>query len=206
MSDSDLENFLGLPLGTLDSITGGDATEGSAITQTFHANIGDLIVFGYNFLTDETPGSQFSDEAFVSLNSEALSFDGHFPFTTYQPSFTLFDQETGFKTFAISIKKAGLNTIGFGVFDFKDTMTNSAIIQDKITFTSSVPAPSTTWLFGTGLLAIMVWRWKDLPVTQTIETHAVSKNPVRGDYRNRAADSSCVDKQPSSQRCQNARF
>lgn len=64
----DLEDFLGLTSGSLNTLGNGNAIEGSAIRQTFTANAGDILTFNYNFLTQGPlpPDSNFNDFSFVS--------------------------------------------------------------------------------------------------------------------------------------------
>ncbi|GGA04414.1 hypothetical protein [Okeania sp. KiyG1] len=76
VSDFAIESFLGLTPGTLDSsLDIIDATEGSAIKQTFFAKAGDILTFDFNFLTDEfTPDFFFNDSSFyISFKFRCIS-------------------------------------------------------------------------------------------------------------------------------------
>ena len=45
VSDATIEDFLGLTAGSLDTLVGADATDGSAIKQTVSGTVGDVINF-----------------------------------------------------------------------------------------------------------------------------------------------------------------
>lgn len=56
MTDGDIESFLGLS-STIDSISSGDAIEGSAISEVFAVSVGDIFSFGWTWFTDEDPAA-----------------------------------------------------------------------------------------------------------------------------------------------------
>lgn len=147
VSDSDLEAFLGLAAGSLDGLGNGDATEGSAIKQTFGATAGQVLTFDFNFLTNELTPAFFNDFAFVTIDSLSELAD---TFSTFVLSPTLFDQETGFNTFSFTIPTTGTFTLGLGVTDVFDTAVDSGLLVDNISLSSTVvPEPASVL----GLLA-----------------------------------------------------
>jgi len=156
VSASDLETFLGLAPGSLNGLGNGDATEGSAIKQTFSAQAGDVLSFDWNFLTSE-PDEEvtFNDFAFVSLLSlETLADVASSTFVSSQS--ILFSLETGFQTFSVVIPADGIYTLGLGVVDVDDDIVDSGLLIDNVKLTSStpVPEPGTLLLLGSGLLGL----------------------------------------------------
>ena len=135
-TDSEIEAFLGLEAGSLDSLGNGNATAGSAIKQTFTANAGDTVSFQWNFLTNEATPTFFNDFAFVSLVGLSELAD---TVSTFSLSPTSFDEETGFQTFSFDITTTGTYTLGLGVIDSIDLIVDSALIVDNV----SVPEPLT---------------------------------------------------------------
>ncbi len=155
IEDFGLETFLGLEQGSLDSLGNGDATEGSAIKQTFTANAGQVLTFDWNFFTDEltfdnNPFS-FNDFAFVSLTSLNELADTSLIFMT---SATEFDDETGFKRFSFVIPETGTYTLGIGVTDVGNRVFESGLLIDNVAVTAVTPEPaSTLGLFALGAFA-----------------------------------------------------
>ncbi|VEP13326.1 conserved exported hypothetical protein [Hyella patelloides LEGE 07179] len=148
--DSEIETFLNLTPGTLDALSSpNEATEGSAIKQTFTAQAGDIVSFDWNFLTfDETPNSTNNDFAFVSLNSTEVLADTFFNFIDSQ---TPFRDETGFNKFSFKITASGNYTLGVGVLDVGDTDNDSGLLIDNVSVeANSVPEPASLL----GLLAV----------------------------------------------------
>ena len=136
--DLDLEEFFDLPIGSLDGIAGSDATEGSAIKQTFTAEAGDVISFDWNFLTNEsTPNETFNDTGFLSINGFTFELaDTNADFSD-APDVERFNSQTGTQTLTFSIATAGTYTIGFGAVDVGDSVVDSGLAIDNINITSS---------------------------------------------------------------------
>jgi hypothetical protein len=139
--DFSLEAFLGLAPGSLDNLGNGNATEGSAIRQTFLAEAGDILTFDWNFLTNEGTSSFFNDFSFVSL--AVLSELGDTTFPIFMNSLTPFGQETGFQTFSFTIPTTGTYTLGFGATDVADNIVASGLLVDNVKLTP-VPEPTST--------------------------------------------------------------
>jgi hypothetical protein len=138
--DFSLEAFLGLAPGSLDNLGNGNATDGSAIRQTFLAEAGDILTFDWNFLTNEGTPSFFNDFSFVSLS--VLSELGDTT-SIFMNSLTPFNQETGFQTFSFTIPTTGTYTLGLGVTDVADNVVDSGLLVDNVKLTS-VPEPTST--------------------------------------------------------------
>lgn len=153
-SDAEVEAFLGLAPGVLDSVFG-EAHSGAAISQTFSANAGDTVSFDWNFLTSEATASPINDFSFLTVSvdgvielladTNALFFD----------SATSFEEETGYSSFSYQLLGAGAVTLGFGVFDFRDAIVDSGLMIDNVTLTpGSVATPDTLALLGLGFLGL----------------------------------------------------
>lgn len=138
-ADSIIEKSLGLEAGTLDNLGNRDATQGSAIRQTFTAEAGDVLTFDWNFLTGEETPNYFNDSSFVSINSVSKLADTTFP--SFVSSLTPFIEETGFQTFSFTIPTTGTYTLGLGVTDVGEDTTNSGLLVDNVKI-ASVPEPS----------------------------------------------------------------
>ncbi len=150
INDFQLEYFLGLPSGSLDALGNGNATEGSAIKQTFTAKAGQVVKFHWNFLTDEldfdSNPSTFNDFAFVSLTSLSELGDTSLSFMN---SLTPFSDETGFEKFSYVIPATGTYTLGIGVTDVGNRIFESGLLVDKVAVT---PEPASVL----GLFAVSV--------------------------------------------------
>ena len=137
VSDTQLENFLGLAFGSLDSLGNGDATVGSAIKQTVTVSAGSELSFDWNFLTNENTPTIFNDFGFVSITSETsetlANTNSSFLFSP-----TIFNEETGFATFSHTFATDGTFTIGVGVVDVEDTVVDSGFLVDNFSFTGDV--------------------------------------------------------------------
>jgi hypothetical protein len=155
LSPDPLDAFLGLPRCSLKDLAAvidpftPSAWEGSAIKQTFTGNVGDVLSFSWNFLTDE--GLQ-SDFAFVVLDG-TLSLLAHF--STVSPgSGTPFLNESGYHVFGAILPTGGVHSIGVGVVDgFIDPAVNSALLVDNF-FVTKIPEPASWWLLGLGLMGM----------------------------------------------------
>lgn len=138
-SAADLETFLGLASGSLNGLGNGNATSGSAIRQTFSANATDILTFDWNFLTSELTPSFFNDFAFVNLISLSELADTNSTFVL--SPIPLFEQ-TGFNTFSFTVPTTGTYTLGLGVTDVVDQVTNSGLLVDNVRLTA-IPEPAT---------------------------------------------------------------
>ncbi len=140
--DSNLEQFFDLTPGTLDNFATGNATEGSAIKQTFEAKAGELLRISFNFLTNElafdddpTTFNDFSLFILISPNggssiTKIADTGTSFGFVN---SSTPFQMETGYKTFTMPvISQTGTHTLGFLVVDADDTVSRSGLLIDSI--------------------------------------------------------------------------
>ncbi len=148
-----IEEFSGLPLGTLDLNAIDAAFEGSVIKQTFNVNAGDTLSFNWNFFTNEAPTG--NDYAFIVINgvvtllanpTMAMSPSVGFAFTTGYQSFS-----TGMQSYSQSFSSATSVTLAFGVVDVADAGVSSALWIDNV---AVVPEPDTyaMLLAGFGLI------------------------------------------------------
>ena len=136
--NSDLEEFLNLTPGVLDSLDNGDVTDvteasTTIITLTFRANEGDLLTFDWDLLTNEaTPEDAFNDFAFFSVIPFPLELAD-----TREPIFfeTLadgFNEETGYQTATVAISESGTFDLNFGVVDVGNDGVDSALLIDNV--------------------------------------------------------------------------
>jgi hypothetical protein len=160
VSVTTIGSFLGI---STSSIHDGTAfgSEGSAFTISLGAlNVGDVITFDYDFLTQEDPtGAHRNDFAFWELNSGTIHIFADVNSSSLHPtdaSNTVFGLETGYAghTVSISITSAGTYTLGIGVMDATSTDNPSGVLIDNIQVTA-VPEP-TTIAFSIAGAALMV--------------------------------------------------
>ena len=125
----------------LDSLGNGNATFGSAIKQTFTANVGDILSFDWNFLTNEGTPSIFNDFGFVSIGPLETLADTN---ATFVNSLSAFGEETGYQEFSFALPETGEYTLGLGVVDVQDSLVASGLLVDNVRLTRSrsVPEPS----------------------------------------------------------------
>ena len=151
VEDLDLEEFLDLVPGSLDGLVGGDATEGSAIKQTFTAEAGDVVSFDWNFLTNEfTPDATFNDTAFLSVNGFTLELADTGEDFINASNVAQFNEQTDTQTLTFSIAAAGTYTIGFGVVDVTDEVVDSGLVIDNVAIQSLSSANFTGSLDASG--------------------------------------------------------
>ena len=157
-ADSTIEAFLGLEAGSLDNLGNGNATQGSAIRQTFTAEAGDVLTFDWNFLTNEALPLPFKDFSFVSITSLSELADTTFPSSVSSPT-TQFFTETGFKPFSFKIPTTGTYTLGIGVTDTVDNTTDkedniidSGLLVDSVKLVSVPEPPSMLGVLAFGAL------------------------------------------------------
>jgi hypothetical protein len=151
-----VEAFLGVSSGALDSLGNGTVTQASALKQTLTANAGDIISFSWNFLTNEdSQTSGTNDFAFFSIVPGAPSTLAN-TFSPLSPSSSpIFFSDTGYSVFTFQIHSAGTYTVGFGVADSGDTDISSALLLDNVKFTSTaVPEPTSILLCTISGLAL----------------------------------------------------
>ena len=184
VTDTDLETFLGLTLGSLDGLGNGDATQGTAIKQTVTVSAGTQLNFDWNFLTNEgTPGDPYNDFSFVSIVSNNLDTlaDTNSSFVS---SATSFNEETGFSSFSYTFSTAGTYTIGVGVVDVQDTGVSSALLVDNFSFIGDVSTGSgnQTVFVGSGDTVTNI-DFGNQEVTNVLpgEIHGSKWNDINGD-------------------------
>jgi hypothetical protein len=158
---SAIATFLGV---STTNIRDGIATgqEGSAFQLSLGAlNVGDVVTFSYDFLTNEVQPGAHNDFAFVTLTGisgntpvVADTLSTLFATTGSGNPFTL---ETGYHTYTINITTAGTYTLGIGVVDATTFDTTSALLVDNISVTP-VPEPSTVGLGIAGAALLVVLR------------------------------------------------
>lgn len=158
---SDIEEFLHLDPGTLDtlaSVDGDTTVEGAAIRQEVNAKAGQVLSFDWNFLTNELSpeleGDPQNDFSFVSLAPKSGTTELA---DTQSPLFLLdlaspeFAAETGWSQYSHVFSQSGEFVLGFGVMDVNDEFVDSALGVDNVSIVPS-PAGAATGLIVFGLL------------------------------------------------------
>ncbi len=138
--------FLGITTGSINDGPTAQGQEGSAFRINLGSlNVGDVVTFDYDFLTDEVAPGQHNDFAFWELNSGAIHVfaDTTSPFLhATNASNMVFGLETGYHTVSITITTAATYTLGIAVMDATTTDNPSGLLVDNIQVTP-VPEPTT---------------------------------------------------------------
>jgi hypothetical protein len=173
-----LETFLGLSAGTLNTVGGGTAVNGSGIKQVgITGNAGDTISFKFDFFTNEArPPSTFNDFAVVVIDGVAHKIadvntpagappavDGAGDNAGINAYLNIPSQtegtETGYLTGSVTLAGGGTHTLGFAVVNLGDSNGSSGLIVDAITQApgngggGGVPLPAGVYLMPLGLVA-----------------------------------------------------
>lgn len=130
VSDTELENLLGLAPGSLDGLGKGDATEGSALQYIpVTVKAGEVLSFDWNFLTSEGTPSSFNDFGFVSISSVSGLGDTNSKFVF---SDDLVPPQTGYGKFSYEFTTAGTYLLSVGIADVGDTIFDSGLLIDNL--------------------------------------------------------------------------
>jgi hypothetical protein len=162
---SDIESFLGLSSGSLQSLVPPtetpipDVIAGSAIKQSLSVTAGEILTFNWNFITDDVTGAgqtSAPDFAFWSLRPELSNPVALANLTTgtfFATGSTDYPNGTGYQTASYTFTTSGIFTIGFGVMSVGDLTGKSALLIDnvKIGPLSTVPEPFTAGAVGLAL-------------------------------------------------------
>ncbi len=170
------ERAMGLPNRTIQDLfenqipnpgesTGSGPTEGSAIQQSFDAEVGDILTFDWNFLTDEFTADPAQPDIFTdflwgylegpSSNQESVLAHVNQQPSPFDPfgSGSTFNDETGYQTFTFTFVEAGTYTLTLGVHDLEDRMNDSGVVFDFFRLIKG-PEPNTFLLVAGGLLGL----------------------------------------------------
>jgi hypothetical protein len=121
VSDSEIENFLMLPTGSLDSMSTGNATEGSAIKDSYYVNAGDTFSFDFTWDSNEVSGASYNDFAFYSLSLEDVGVIAD----TYAR-----DNDNG--SFVWTADRSGQLEFGIGIMDLNDSSVVSTLYINNL--------------------------------------------------------------------------
>lgn len=146
-----LEDFVGLPVGSLDPGFWDYATEGSAIKQTLNVNAGDILSFDWNLLSSDSFGQ---DYAFAVLDDTLLHLSDASGATS--ASNTPFSNQTGLNTFSHTFTSSGTHTLALGVVDVTDYNGTSALLVDNVQVESVPESSGAMGLLALGSLGIGV--------------------------------------------------
>jgi len=133
--------------------------EGSAIQQSFDATAGDIVMFDWNFFTNESvPESTYTDFLWAYLESPSDYQEAALAHANQDPSnFFLsnsaFNEETGYHTFSFTVAETGTHTLTLGVHDVEDTFYDSGVVFDAFRLIRG-PEPDTFFLVASGLLGL----------------------------------------------------
>ncbi|MBX9625054.1 MAG: hypothetical protein K2X82_14700 [Gemmataceae bacterium] len=165
---SALAEFLGVPLESLAALSAEPITEGTAVAQDVTAAAGDVIRFGWNFLTNEDPGDLFNDFAFVTVapappGATGVLADTLTPGTAAAPG-TEFLRQTGYRAFEFAVREDGVYRVGVGVANVRDLSGSSALLVDnfQIDTARAVPAPPGLTLLAVGAAGLAIGRLRQV--------------------------------------------
>ncbi|MDJ0680244.1 MAG: S8 family serine peptidase [Xenococcaceae cyanobacterium MO_167.B52] len=131
VNNLDLEVFVGLQPGELDTFNNGFTVQGSAIKRTVEVAAGDTLSFDWNFITNEsTPDTIFNDFAFVSI-TPGTAWEIADTGSDFVDSETSFQSETGYSSFSYTFTSSGTFTVAVGVVDVVDDGIDSGLLVDN---------------------------------------------------------------------------
>jgi hypothetical protein len=144
--------------------SGKSVIEGSAVQQSFDVvAVGDLIMFDWNFLTDEftrapSEPDLYTDFLWGYLEGPTTTQEIVFAHANQAGIFststsTDFSQETGYQTFSFTFTEAGSYTLTLGVHDVEDVDYNAGVVFDFFRLIKG-PEPNTFLLVASGLLGL----------------------------------------------------
>jgi len=177
VGEANLESFLGLNPGSLDTLGNGDATAGSALKlDAVTVQAGDMLTFDWNFLTNESVPSSFNDFGFFAVSD---TFSGELADT--QADFVSFGgsgfgNQTGYGTFSYIFAQGGTYDIGLGVVDEGDSSVNSGLLVDNFALLDNQALNN--WGFELGNFT----GWRSLGDTSVV-TNGIGANPTEGQYQ-----------------------
>jgi len=159
---SALASALNLSPGTISAL-GANAFRGSAVSQVLtNVNVGDVLTFSWNFLTNETtPSLNSNDFSFFSLgqtgglSTAVLLANTNSAFTPIVNG--PFSAQTGYQSTQFTFTVAGDYTLGFGAMNVPDGFGNSGLLIDQVSITA-VPEPTSLAAVGLGGLLLSLRR------------------------------------------------
>ena len=143
--------------------SGSGPTHGSAIQQSFTAEVGDVVTFDWDFLTDELSATPPQPDIYTdflwgylegpsSNEANVLAHVNQDP-SNFLSSGSIFNDETGYQTFTFTFVETGAYTLTLGVHDVQDAAYDTAGIFDNF-FLKKTPEPNTFLLVASGLLGL----------------------------------------------------
>jgi len=167
-----LDTFVNLSAGALE---GQGVKSGSAIKQTFTANVGDTVTFTYKIVSNDVVNPDF---AFTTLQGPGVApaTENNFFHVGSSPSAGLvnmagtadalafadvsgtFSKETGFLTQTVTVGAAGSYTLAVGITNVNNTTFDTGLVVDNFVQAagtggggSGVPLPAGMYLMPLGL-------------------------------------------------------
>lgn len=154
ISDAAAETQMGIAAGSLDALATSNgtqtfgATQGSVITQEFDVVAGETISFDFQLFANDCPltgipgCAGIEDGAFVSLTIDGLlEFLIGTSDSSMVASGSSFAAESTEMSFSHVIGTSGTATFGIAMFDFSDTIVDSALLVDNVALSTAAPVP-----------------------------------------------------------------
>ncbi|MGQ4649256.1 hypothetical protein [Lyngbya aestuarii] len=132
---NELLTFLDFEEDILLTLDKGEIFEGSAFKKKLIVEAGDTLSFDWNFLSNASSQKMFNDFAFVTLSTIVNELADSF--SAFVSSKSVFNGETGFKSFSYRFETPGVYTLGIGVVDVGDGAEDSGLLVDNFSLLSS---------------------------------------------------------------------
>ena len=126
--------------GSLDVLSTGNATTGSAFGNSIHVNAGQIFSFDWVWDSNESNSSSYNDFAFVTLDLDGISLIA---------DTSTADNSGG--TFSWLATSTGTLNYGVGILDVRDSIVDSFLTVSNV---QAVPEPSTLAIFALSIMGL----------------------------------------------------
>ena len=156
ITQANLESFLGLTSGALNSLNSNTRHGGAAFEQTFTISVPSVVTFQWDFLPNGNTSGQ-NDYGFYTIHDSSSSSSS---FTTLSSTTASGGSATGYQTASTGVLAPGSYLLGFAIYDnsgnFGPDFQDPNLLVDNVQV--GVPEPATISLLLAALATLLVFR------------------------------------------------